>query len=186
MTPGGADGQDEGHSPQAICGNWVRNQERSILKQRILIVLGLVVALLALYTLFFSVRPERSGTAAGGWASALATQAGADEREAEAEADADTEAAVKKSGPTGKEFSEVREPESWGSDPFVRDWLLVNELREMQLKAITLGGERAFALINDQILEEGDMISGKRITRIESDKVIMEQGGRTFTLVLGE
>jgi hypothetical protein len=148
--------------------------------------MGLVVALLALYTLFFSVRPERSGAAAGGWANVLAAQAGADEGEAEAEAAAEIEAAGEKSARTGKEFSEVREPESWGSDPFVRDWLLVNELREMQLKAITLGGEKAYALINDQILEEGDLISGKRITRIESDKVIMEQGGRTFTLVLGE
>lgn len=156
------------------------------MKQRILIVLGLVVALLALYTLFFSVRPERSGAAAGDWAGVLAAQAGADDEEVDAEADVDTEGAGKKPARTGKEFSEVREPESWGSDPFVRDWLLVNELREMQLKAITLGGEKAYALINDQILEEGDLISGKRITRIESDKVIMEQGGRTFTLVLGE
>jgi hypothetical protein len=156
------------------------------LKQRILIVLGLVVALLALYTLFFSVRPGRSGTAAGGWASVLAAQAGEDDEAGDAEAGSDGAAVEKKPGRTGKEFSEVRELESWGSDPFVRDWLLVNELREMQLKAITLGGDKAYVLINDQILEEGDLISGKRITRIESDKVILEQGGRTFTLVLGE
>jgi len=78
------------------------------------------------------------------------------------------------------------QPESWGSDPFVRDWMLVNELANLSLKAITLGGEQSYALINDQILQEGDQISGKRIVRIESDKVTLEQGGRTFTLLLGE
>jgi type II secretory pathway component PulC len=49
-----------------------------------------------------------------------------------------------------------------------------------------MGGEKAYVLINDQIMEEGDVISGKRIVTIESDKVILEQGGRKFTLVLGE
>ena len=78
------------------------------------------------------------------------------------------------------------QPESWGSDPFVRDWMLVNELANLSLKAITLGGDQSYALINDQILQEGDEISGKRIVRIESDKVTLEQGGRTFTLLLGE
>jgi hypothetical protein len=77
-------------------------------------------------------------------------------------------------------------PEVWGSDPFVRDWVMLNELANFNLKAITLGGERAYALINDQILQEGDVISGKRVVRIESDKVTLEQGGREFTLMLGE
>jgi hypothetical protein len=79
-----------------------------------------------------------------------------------------------------------RPPETWGSDPFVRDWIMINELANLSLKAITLGGERAYALINNQILEEGDQISGKRVVKIESDKVMLEQGGRTFTLLLGE
>lgn len=156
------------------------------MKQRILIVLGLVVALLALYTLFFGVRPGRAGAAAGDWKSVLAAQAGEDTEAPEAGGEPKVTEDASKPGRTGKEFSESREIESWGGDPFVRDWLLVNELREMQLKAITLGGEKAYVLINDQILEQGDLISGKRIVRIESDKVILEQGGRTFTLVLGE
>jgi hypothetical protein len=76
--------------------------------------------------------------------------------------------------------------ESWGGDPFVRDWVMVNELANLSLKAITVGGERAYALVNDQILEAGDYISGKRIVSIETDKITLEQGGRTFTLMLGE
>ena len=72
-------------------------------------------------------------------------------------------------------------PETWGTDPFVRDWVMVNELANLKLKAITLGGDHPYALINDQILQVGDEISGKRIVSIESDKVTLEQGGRTFT-----
>lgn len=78
------------------------------------------------------------------------------------------------------------EPEVWGTDPFVREVLLVNELANLKLRAITIGGDRASALINDQILEEGDVISGKRIVAIASDRVTLEQGGRTFVLMLGE
>jgi hypothetical protein len=80
----------------------------------------------------------------------------------------------------------VLPPETWGTDPFVRDWVMVNELANLKLKAITLGGDRPYALINDQILQAGDEISGKRIVKIESDNVTLEQGGRTFTLLLGE
>ncbi len=74
----------------------------------------------------------------------------------------------------------------WGSDPFVRPWILSSEIKDLKLKAITISGKKAYALINDQILETGEMIAGKSITAIEKDKVILEQGGRTFTLLLGE
>jgi len=63
---------------------------------------------------------------------------------------------------------------------------MVNELANLKLKAITLGGDSPYALINDQILQVGDEISGKRVAGIESDYVTLEQGGRTFTLLLGE
>jgi hypothetical protein len=56
----------------------------------------------------------------------------------------------------------------------------------LHLKAITLGGDRPYALINDQILRAGDEIGGMRIVNIESDKVIFERDGTTFTLLLGE
>lgn len=74
----------------------------------------------------------------------------------------------------------------WGSDPFVRDWVLSTEMSNLKLKAITQSGSRAYALINDQILEAGEIISGKKIVSIESDKVILEQGGKTYTLLLGQ
>jgi hypothetical protein len=75
---------------------------------------------------------------------------------------------------------------NWGSDPFIRDWVLSTEIKDLKVKAITQSGSRAYALINDQILEAGEIISGKRIVAIENDKVILEQGGKTFTLLLGQ
>jgi hypothetical protein len=74
----------------------------------------------------------------------------------------------------------------WGSDPFMRDWVLATEIKDLKLKAVTISGTKAYALINDQILERGEVILGKRIVDIERDKVILEQGGRQFTLFLGE
>jgi len=74
----------------------------------------------------------------------------------------------------------------WGSDPFIRDWVLATEIKDLKLKAVTISGTKAYALINDQILERGEAILGKRIVDIERDKVILEQGGRQFTLFLGE
>jgi type II secretory pathway component PulC len=74
----------------------------------------------------------------------------------------------------------------WGTDPFVRDWVLGFEVKDLKLSAITQSGTKAYALINDQILEAGEVIAGKRIVSIDQDKVILEQGGRTFTLLLGQ
>ncbi len=80
----------------------------------------------------------------------------------------------------------VAEPVVWGSDPFVRDWMLMSEVANLNLRAITVTSGGASALINDQIVQVGDLISGKRVVRIEQDQVTLEQGGRTFTLTLGE
>ncbi len=168
------------------------------MRQRILTILGVAVALLALYTIFFSARPGVKWSSAVGQASeqarsSLASEAtgsaqeSAGEEEVEA-ATTETASDEKAGRETDKTVAaaEEKQPETWGSDPFVRDWVMVNELAEMNLNAITIGGEKAYALINDQILEVGDVISGKRIVMIETDKVVLEQGGRTFDLLLGE
>ncbi len=78
------------------------------------------------------------------------------------------------------------EPVEWGSDPFVRDWMLMSEVANLNLRAITVTSEGGSALINDQIVQVGDLIAGKRVVSIEPDQVTLEQGGRTFTLILGE
>lgn len=136
------------------------------------------MAVLTLYTFVLRPQPELKGVSA---AAAEATGAKAVEPAPTA-----TGAAAKPAAATGALTPKVLPPETWGADPFVRDWVMVNELANLRLKAITLGGERPYALINDQILQIGDQIGGKRIASIESDNVTLEQGGRTFTLLLGE
>jgi len=143
--------------------------------------LGIGVAVLALYTFVLRPQPELRGVSA---AAAEATT-GAETGTAQP-APAATDAAAKPAAATGALTPKVLPPETWGADPFVRDWVMVNELANLRLKAITLGGDRPYALINDQILQIGDEISGKRVAKIESDNVTLEQGGRTFTLLLGE
>jgi len=150
------------------------------LRQRILVLLGIAVAVLALYTFAFRPQPELKGV------SAAAAEATGAKAKAVQPAPTATDTAAKPAEITGALTPKVLPPETWGADPFVRDWVMVNELVNLKLKAITLGGERPYALINDQILQVGDEISGKRVAKIESDNVTLEQGGRTFTLLLGE
>jgi len=146
--------------------------------------LGIAVTGLALYTFVFRSQPETRDVSA---AAAAATGAKAKAKaKAVQPAPAAPIAATQPADTTGALTPKVLLPETWGTDPFVRDWVMVNELANLKLKAITLGGDRPYALINDQILQAGDEISGKRIVNIESDKVTLEQGGRTFTLLLGE
>lgn len=150
------------------------------MRQRILILLGIAVAVLALYTFVLRPQPELKGV------SAAAAEATGAKTKAVQPAPTATDAAAKPAAATGALTPKVLPPETWGADPFVRDWVMVNELANLRLKAITLGGDRPYALINDQILQIGDEISGKRVAKIESDNVTLEQGGRTFTLLLGE
>jgi hypothetical protein len=161
------------------------------LRQRILVILGIAVTLLALYTFVFRARPAGVANAdiaalTGEMGAAVATQAAGSGTETAAPAVSPDSVAGKAAEPAGALAPKVLPPEIWETDPFVRDWVMVNELANFSLKAITLGGERAYALINDQILEEGDVINGKKVVKIESETVTLEQGGRTFTLLLGE
>ena len=142
--------------------------------------MGIAVAVLALYTFAFRPQPELRGV------SAAAAEATGAKTKAVQPAPTATDTAAKSAKTSGALTPKVLAPETWESDPFVRDWVMVNELANLKLKAITLGGERPYALINDQILQVGDEISGKRVVKIEADNVTLEQGGRTFTLLLGE
>lgn len=155
------------------------------MRQRILTILGIAVAVLAVYTFVFRARPDSpkilatpGGPASPALAAAQSTGSGA--------APTSPAAPAAAAAPAPTPPPAVLEPLVWGSDPFVRDFLLVNELAAFKLKAVSIGDGTASALINDQILEEGDLVKGKRIVSIQADRVILEQGGRTFVLLLGE
>jgi hypothetical protein len=76
-------------------------------------------------------------------------------------------------------------PAQWVGDPFVRDWLMAGELRDMKLRAVTIGA-KSLALINDRIVAKGDTINGKRVTEITRDSVVFEFGGQRRGLKIGE
>jgi len=145
----------------------------------------MAVAVLALYT-FVIHKPQREVKGVSAAATAATGAKAKAKAKAVQPAPVVKDVAAKPAETPGALTPRVLPPETWGTDPFVRDWVMVNELANLKLKAITLGGDRPYALINDQILQEGDEISGKRIVNIESDNVTLEQGGRTFTLLLGE
>ncbi|UCG43780.1 MAG: hypothetical protein JSU73_03965 [candidate division WOR-3 bacterium] len=164
------------------------------MRARILVILGIAVAVLALYTIFRAQPESRlaaTGSATAGQLQlAVATEVTGESEAAAGEAtppEGASPSETAESGAVGAEAeTPAKQPETWGGDPFVRDWVMTSELAEMSLSAITIGGDKAYALINNQILEVGDQISGKRIIEIQDEQVVLEQGGRTFTLLLGE
>lgn len=76
-------------------------------------------------------------------------------------------------------------PLTWHEDPFVRDWIMAGELRDLKLRAVTIG-ERSLALINDRIVAQGDTVNGKRVAAIARDSVVFEFGGQRRSLKIGE
>lgn len=59
---------------------------------------------------------------------------------------------------------------------------------ELSLSGIVQGGGgRPLALINNQVVEEGDQIRGKRVVRVEANTVqLQDDSGRIKTLKLGD
>lgn len=165
-------------------------------RQRILLIILGVVILLAIYTFFIRPKPAAVRTISS-------TKARVTDKAKQIKEQAQTKTPTKEIAKVIKEpvkpvtKTSTAKPEStivetqeekgkWGTDPFIRDWVLGSEITDLKLKAITESGIKAYALINDQILEVGEVISGKRIVTIEKDKVILQQGTRTFTLLLGQ
>jgi hypothetical protein len=166
------------------------------LRQRILIIVLGVVILLAIYTFFIRRKPSAVSNL-------NKTKSKIQEKASALKEQVKTVAPIKEVKQAVKEpvktivKTVISKPESvlvetdtaqgkWGTDPFVRDWVMTSEVSDLKLKAITQSGSKAYALINDQILEAGEIIAGKKIVSIEKDKVVLEQGDRTFTILLGQ
>jgi nucleoid-associated protein YgaU len=172
--------------------------ERRILNRRVLYIIGAAVVLLVLVVL---VGPRIFG---GGAKPAAAAGKG---KKAAADSGAVTKSARGKGkaraarGRAAREEAPTRAPEAekvaaaaaprdtlpleWAGDPFVRDWLLAGELRDLRLRAVTLG-EKPLALINDRIVARGDTVNGKRVAEITRDSVVFEFGGTRRGLKIGE
>ncbi len=167
------------------------------MRQRVLLIVLGVVILLAIYT--FIIRKPSSSVSK----TVIAAKSKVEQKTSQIKEQVESTKPIKEmtkavkepvksivSAITTKRDSSYEEPATekgmWGTDPFVRDWMLTQEIKDLKLKAITHSGTKAYALINDQILETGEIIAGKQIIAIEKDKIILEQGGNTFTLLLGQ
>uniref|UniRef100_A0A7V3ZV91 Uncharacterized protein n=1 Tax=candidate division WOR-3 bacterium TaxID=2052148 RepID=A0A7V3ZV91_UNCW3 len=76
--------------------------------------------------------------------------------------------------------------ETWGEDPFVREFSYVSEMKSLIVSAITISENEAYAIVNNQIVHVGDIIDGKKVIAIEKDRLIVEKGGKRFTIFLSE
>ncbi len=79
--------------------------------------------------------------------------------------------------------------EAGRNDPFLkpdeRDEPGVFVRVSLKLSGIVSDGERPFAVINDEIVGEGEMIGDKRILEIKDQSVVIQEGDRQYELTMG-
>ncbi len=81
---------------------------------------------------------------------------------------------------------------SWGSDPFLRQQVVVAKRRSrkkvkrptFKLKAISYRAEGSVALINDRVVKVGDVLSGYKVLKIDSRQVVLWNGKNRIVLRL--
>jgi hypothetical protein len=160
------------------------------LSEKFLAILAIAVVALGGYTLFFRTNGAGPKIADGTAYTEISHMAPAEvsrSMQSKEKVQAPSSAGVTSAqGAALETATSYEENVVWGSDPFVRDWVLSTEIANLNLQAITVTPHGASALINDQIVQVGDEINRKKVVDIKEDQVTLEQGGRTFTLTLGE
>jgi len=85
-----------------------------------------------------------------------------------------------------REEQKKRAVMDWKRDPFFQSSKIDMANRSnLVLKGISYG-RGAYALINDEILTAGDMVSGYKVTEVEKRKVRLQKGAEIFFLPLPE
>lgn len=79
----------------------------------------------------------------------------------------------------------------WGRDPFfvvekrtVRAARKVSKKPDLILQAISYQGSNTVALINDNIVQVGEMVAGYRVLKIDKNKVTLKNDSETKVLTL--
>lgn len=85
----------------------------------------------------------------------------------------------------------------WGPDPFHRAWRTSNAAAgppssakarkpgaSLKLSAIVVRPDSRYAVINGGIVREGAIVAGRRVLRIESSRVVVDENGTEVTLSL--
>ena len=76
----------------------------------------------------------------------------------------------------------------WGIDPFYHPIKkdVASSLR-LVLKGVSIGkGRKNYAFINNEIVAEGEKISGYEVVRVEKNRVLLRRGEEEFYLILPE
>jgi len=76
----------------------------------------------------------------------------------------------------------------WGIDPFYHPIKKdVSSSLKLVLKGVSIGkGRKNYAFINDEIVAEGEKISGYEVVRVERNRVLLRRGKEEFYLILPE
>jgi hypothetical protein len=85
----------------------------------------------------------------------------------------------------------------WGPDPFHRSWRGSNATAApataakgrparaaLKLSAVVVRPDGRYAVINGGIVREGGMVAGRRVVKIESSRVVVDDNGTEVTLSL--
>lgn len=159
------------------------------MRQRLIVLIGILVVVLILFTLLRPRPKSKVTTLTREIRPKTKQETLAPSPKKEIKKDSIVTSPVKKETLETKQIvvSEVVEDtEKWGEDPFVRDFSYIAEMKSLIVSAITISENEAYAIINNQIVHVGDIIEGKKVIAIERDRVIVEKGGKRFTIFLGE
>jgi len=78
--------------------------------------------------------------------------------------------------------------DQWGDDPFVQSYKTSTKTAidnsGFNLSAISESGGEFWALINGQILAQGDTIRGWTVTKVTQKKAYLEKDGKTISLTI--
>jgi type II secretory pathway component PulC len=81
-----------------------------------------------------------------------------------------------------QEKLEAKRPQlSWGRDPFLMS-AKTSEEKELMLSGVAVDEKGKIAIINNEIVREGDMILGAKIIEIKEDSVTIEKDGKIDNL----
>lgn len=116
----------------------------------------------------------------------------APEQPARAEAPVSSSAALNVPVPTvAQETNNLSASPEWGPDPFNRSWRATRKAvvaatrpLALRLSAIVVRPTQRYAIINGVIVREGDQVAGRRVTRIENARVLLDDQGVEVSLTL--
>jgi len=78
--------------------------------------------------------------------------------------------------------------DQWGDDPFVQSYktksYASNDSPRLNLTAISESGGEYWALINGQILAQGDAFRGWTVTKVTQKKAYLKKDGKTISLTI--